>query len=214
VRIALLSDIHGDIEALERVWDHLEGMSIDMTLCAGDLVGYGPEPDAVVAFLAAHSITCVRGNHDRWAIQRGIGQPDPFSGVIPSAATIAYLNTLPPVRILSGNPALLVLTHGVPGSDMTYLSRRNFRPDELGAMLTDLDSDILVVGHTHEPMWYRCAEGLVVNPGAVLSIEALVRSSSTFAVLDVEDQSVTFHEVQSGVLIPIDPWSDDFDPLR
>jgi putative phosphoesterase len=208
VRIALLSDIHGDIDALERVWDHLDGMSIDMTLCAGDLVGYGPEPDAVVGFLSAHSITCVRGNHDRWAIQRGVGQPDPFSGTVPSPATIHYLNTLPPVRILNGNPALLVLTHGVPGSDMTYLTRRNFRLDELDTMLTDLDTDILVVGHTHEPMWYRCGSGLIVNPGAVLSIDTHVRTSSTFAVLDLESDTVHFHEVQSGVLIPIDPWDD------
>ena len=95
-------------------------MAIDVTHCTGDVVGYGPEPDAVVAFLKAHSITCVRGNHDRWApsegkVCRSLLQHDP-------SATLDFLNTVPPVRILEAKSKMLVITHGVPGSDMTYLT--------------------------------------------------------------------------------------------
>ena len=80
-------------------------------------------------------------------------------------------------------------------------------------MLNDFDTDFLVVGHTHKPMWYRCPQGLIVNPGAVLSIDTLVRTSSTFAVLDVAESTVAFHEVRSGVVIPIEPW-DFQDPVE
>jgi predicted phosphodiesterase len=66
MRLGLVSDIHGDPVALELAWAHLITMKVDRIVCAGDLVGYGPFPDRVVAFLQERQIPSVRGNHDRW----------------------------------------------------------------------------------------------------------------------------------------------------
>ena len=64
----------------------------------------------------------------------------------------------------------------------------------------------LVVGHTHQPMWYRSPEGgLVVNPGSVVSMP-VVDLSRTFAVADLANLNVTFHAVESGEPIPPAPW--------
>ena len=64
----------------------------------------------------------------------------------------------------------------------------------------------LVVGHTHQPMWYRSPEGgLVVNPGSVVSMP-VVDLSRTFAVADLANLNVTFHAVESGEPIPLAPW--------
>ena len=63
-----------------------------------------------------------------------------------------------------------------------------------------------VVGHTHQPMWYRSPEGgLVVNPGSVVSMP-VVDLSRTFAVADLANLNVTFHAVESGEPIPLAPW--------
>src|SRR5271166_3486195 len=70
MRLGLIADIHGDIRALETTLSRLEQLAVDQIVCAGDLVGYGSEPDAVVAVIKAREISCVRGNHDRWALER------------------------------------------------------------------------------------------------------------------------------------------------
>ena len=58
MKLGLLSDIHGDAVALELAWAHLVVLGADRIVCAGDLVGYGPHPDRVVAFVAEHKIDC------------------------------------------------------------------------------------------------------------------------------------------------------------
>ena len=60
----ILSDIHGNREALEAVLAHARG-SYNAILCLGDLVGYGPDPNAVVEWARANVPVAVRGNHDK-----------------------------------------------------------------------------------------------------------------------------------------------------
>ena len=92
VKLGLISDIHGDPVALELAWAHLTVLGADRIVCAGDLVGYGPFPDRVVAFLQrARDRRRVRGNHDRWALERGPGGRDEFGGGTPIAETLEYL---------------------------------------------------------------------------------------------------------------------------
>ncbi|MGI9537519.1 MAG: metallophosphoesterase family protein [Desulfocapsaceae bacterium] len=64
MKIAIISDIHGNLEALEAVLSDLERYHPDKIVCLGDLIGYGPDPDAVVKRIAALGITCVLGNHE------------------------------------------------------------------------------------------------------------------------------------------------------
>ena len=74
MKLGLISDVHGDPVALELAWAHLTVLGADRIVCAGDLVGYGPPPDRVVAFLVEHGIASVRGNHDRWALRTRPGR--------------------------------------------------------------------------------------------------------------------------------------------
>ena len=85
MKLGVISDLHGDPVGLELAWSHLTVMGADRIVCAGDLAGYGPFPDRVVAFLKEHEIPSVRGNHDRWALERGPGVRDEFGGGTPSA---------------------------------------------------------------------------------------------------------------------------------
>ena len=62
--IAILSDIHGNLQALEAVLNDLHGRSIDATYCLGDLVGYGASPNEVVARIRAERIPTIMGNYD------------------------------------------------------------------------------------------------------------------------------------------------------
>jgi putative phosphoesterase len=68
-----------------------------------------------------------------------------------------------------------------------------------------MGADVLVVGHTHEPMRYRCDRGLVVNPGSTVSMP-VVTTSRTFALVDLAALSATFHDVESGEPVDVPPW--------
>jgi putative phosphoesterase len=206
VRIGLISDIHGDFLALKRAWSLLEAQGVATVLCAGDIVGYGPDPDRTVAFLAERSVVWVRGNHDRWAVERGAGQADPLGGGTPSAAAHARLATIPPLRLLPVSGRLITLTHGTPGSDLEYMVPARHGPDRLTAIVDELATDVLVVGHTHVPMWFRSERGLVVNPGSLLCVGA-VRSSRTCAVLDLAELKVSFHHAVTGRPLEVAPWA-------
>jgi putative phosphoesterase len=95
---------------------------------------------------------------------------------------------------------------------MEFITRRTHPPSALHADLETMGADVLVVGHTHEPMWYRCDRGLVVNPGSTVSMSlyagrgATVQTSRTFALVDLAALSATFHDVESGEPIDVPPW--------
>jgi putative phosphoesterase len=206
MKLGLISDVHGDFLALELAWSHLIVLGADLIVCAGDVVGYGPFPDRVVSFLEERQIATVRGNHDRWALERGLGVADNFGGGTPSSHTLEYLRSLPFDRVLAGGESIVVVVHGSPRSDMEFVNKTTHPRKILHGYLTDLNCDLLVVGHTHRPMWFRCPDGLVVNPGSVISVP-VVESSKTFALVDLPAMDVTFYDVETGRPVEVEPWN-------
>jgi len=65
-RIAIISDIHANIDALEAVLKHIESVGVDMTICLGDIVGYGPCPGDCLKIIREREIQTVMGNHDEY----------------------------------------------------------------------------------------------------------------------------------------------------
>ncbi len=205
MKLGIISDIHGDPIALELAWSHLVVMGADRIVCAGDIVGYGPFPDRVAAFLRERQIDSVRGNHDRWALERGPGGRDEFGGGTPGAETLEHLRSLPFHLVVSHGETVGVIVHGSPRSDMEFVNRSTHVPEVLRDDLGELGCDLLVVGHTHRPMWFRCPEGLVVNPGSLVSMP-VVETSRTFALVDLDTLEPTFHDVETGQAVEIEPW--------
>ena len=210
MKLGILSDIHGDLVALELAWAHLTVLGADRIVCAGDLVGYGPHPDRVIGFVREHNIACVRGNHDRWAIERqdGIpGTPSTFGGGVPSEEAVDYLQTVPADLIIDdGAGKVGVIVHGSPGDDMDFVTRATHPTHLLDHWLGKMNAGLLITGHTHKPMWYSGRNGLVINPGSVISAP-VVSTSRTFALLDWPAGSVSFHDVESGEPREVKPWT-------
>ncbi|MEW4567840.1 YfcE family phosphodiesterase [Tautonia sp. JC769] len=203
--LGLISDVHGDPIALELAWAHLTVLGAESIVCAGDLVGYGPFPDRVVAFLHDRQIPCVRGNHDRWAVERPPHEPDEFGGGTPSPESRALLERLEPSLVLERAGRIIVVVHGSPRGDMDFITPTTHPPYVLDGYLASLDADVLIHGHTHRPMLYRTPRGLIVNPGSLVSMP-VVKTSRTFALLDLDTLDVQFFDVESADPVPIDPW--------
>lgn len=153
MRIAVISDIHGNLEAFHRVLEDIEEQGIQKVICLGDNIGYGPEPNEVVRLIDELHIPCVTGNHEL-----GLVQPEYLSWFNRSARqsllitrdmltpdTMEYMRTLPPLLVDSG--ALFV--HGCPPDRITtYLFELS--DHELESLFVELDQEIVFVGHTHE----------------------------------------------------------------
>ena len=177
--IAFLSDIHGNLPALEAAFGDARTRGATRFICAGDMTGYGPFPDGVCRFLRERRIPAIIGNYDQKAIEvakRGATAADRMKQkkrkiLLWTAAHLGegsrrYLAGLPEriVQVLSGGYELLVV-HGSPLSmdDAIYpsITRRG-----LEAKLGGEHPHILVCGHTHIPFVKRIGGVLVVNCGS------------------------------------------------
>ena len=127
------------------------------------------------------------------------------SGGTPSRETLDFLRTLPFDVLVAHEQTVGVVVHGSPRSDMEFVNRNSHPPAVLRGYLSELGCQFLVVGHTHRPMWFRCPEGLVINPGSVVSMP-VVDSSRTFALVDLDSLEPTFHDVESGRVVEVEPW--------
>ena len=177
--MAFVSDIHGNLPALEAAVADANARGAGKIICAGDMTGYGPFPGEVCRFLQERRIPTIIGNYDQKVIdaaKQGRAAAARMKQkkrkiLLWTAArlgdqSLRYLAGLPGqiARRLSGGHRLLVV-HGSPVSaeDAIYpsITRRG-----LGAKTGDQRPDILVCGHTHIPFVKRIGGTLVVNCGS------------------------------------------------
>ena len=191
MKIGLISDVHGDLKALNRALNLLhDDHNIETIWCAGDLVGRGKYPDEVVARIITTGIPTVMGNHDEMtlilqhhALSRGLS-PEKALGY--SAYTLHLLTTLPRTYRVQIEGRTVVMVHGTPRSNNESVSIKPAERNQAFDWLEKIGADILITGHTHVPMVLQDYRGLIVNPGSLFDPRGFQRSSSeTYGVLDV-----------------------------
>jgi predicted phosphodiesterase len=154
MRIAVLSDVHGNLLALEAVLEALK--PYDAVWQLGDVVGYGPQPDEVVARLAQENALGVRGNHDSAAI--GELDTDSFNDDARAAVEWTAQSIAPETRRwlaalpLRSVDAPFTLVHGSP-RDPTW--EYVYNASIASANFAEFETDHCLVGHTHIPFVFR-----------------------------------------------------------
>lgn len=156
--VLLLSDVHGNETALRAVIE--DAPDVDAVVHAGDLVGYGPSPNACIDLLREHDAHAVRGNHD----EALFGGPAYEAGDEHAQATVsdanrAWLGECP--ETLSVFDGRVRVAHGHPDERFRYTY-----PADFHAGLLD-GAEVLVLGHTHKQAARTFDAGTVVNPGSV-----------------------------------------------
>jgi len=172
MRVLVLSDIHGNLAALEAIPID----SYDAVVCLGDLVGYGPQPGAVVRWIREHATLVLQGNHDR-ALADGVApgcraqferlaQATAFLGRQQlSPEEIAYLGALPRCATRSFDGIRYLFVHATPGDPLyRYLGPE---PQQWARETAGIDADVVVAGHTHIQFDIEAGARRVVNPGSV-----------------------------------------------
>ena len=216
MRFAVLSDIHANLAALEAVVSDLP--EVDQVWVLGDIVGYGPQPNEVIAALQEMGARSVMGNHDGAAIGHvdvGWFNPDAARAIRWTAEVVdgnarAYLASLPEVR----REGELTAVHGSP-RDPTWEYVTD--PGVASANLASFDTRLCLHGHTHVPIIFRAEEGRVevvpAQPGGPVSVNAgrlLINPgsvgqprdgnpASSYAVIDTDAETAEFRRVRYDI---------------
>lgn len=181
MRVAVISDVHANKHALEAVLEDIKKQSPDLTVCLGDLVGYGAFPDEVVQKIRDSGMPVVMGNYDDAIANRRLvcgcdfkNEKEYELGLKSLAWTVEHTSE-ESKEFLRGLPAgitrevgrmRVLFVHGSPRRLNKYLYE-DVPAGEIMSMLQEQNANVLVCGHTHLP-YHRELGGLhVVNAGSV-----------------------------------------------
>lgn len=153
MRIAILSDIHGNLEALDAVVRDVGRKRVDIIVSLGDMIGYGPDPDAVVQQVRDLQCYALLGNHEASLIGVGARRWMNFQAqennirteALLSPENLAYCRSLPRSLSLDG----LTFVHGYPpDSVFAYLFNQSDR--KIAELFASSPGELFFVGHTHD----------------------------------------------------------------
>lgn len=178
MRIAVISDIHSNILALESVLEDIKTKQVDLIVCLGDLVGYCTFPNEVINLIRERNILTIMGNYDEAVGEEmlvcGCDYPDPKDAENAGLSlnwTIdntteenkKFLRELPREIKMNFKEKNIIFTHGSPRKINEYLKENS---EEAKEVMESFTEDILVCGHTHKPYYKMYGSKMIINSGS------------------------------------------------
>jgi putative phosphoesterase len=226
-KIAILSDIHGNIEALNAVLNDINMMQCDRILCTGDLVGYGPRPNEVIELIRELNIPTVMGNYDEAVgfklpscgchidnpLQKSLTQNSlKWSLAHTQDNNREFLRSLPEDLSIEIDGVKIYMTHSTPDSITEYV----YPADQarIQELLDDLDEQIYIYGHTHIPFKQDYKNKIIINAGSVgRPKQGDIRANYTLLQMEGNSITVSFPKVSYPVqLVAAEILASELDP--
>ena len=175
MRVALLSDIHANLVALDAVLEDILLRRIDQIICLGDVATLGPQPSETVARLRDLKCPCITGNHEvalltpqSLAASDGwVREASEWALRQLSLRDLKYLQSFQPsLEVQLDASHKMLCYHGSPRSENEFVF--SCLPDhELYELLASLPAAVIALGHTHEQMLRQYSGKLIINPGSI-----------------------------------------------
>ncbi|MGL5244278.1 MAG: metallophosphoesterase family protein [Sarcina sp.] len=202
MRLAIISDIHGNLYSLIKVLEDIDSQNVDSIICLGDLVGYGPQPNEVIALIKKRGILCIKGNYDASVVDNAytyIRDTHINSFSLPwtvdelRVSNRYFLDNLPNEFSMVCCDKKIKFVHGSPRKINEYLTN-NY--EKLNEVMDEFDGDILVCAHTHIPYVKEFDKKLLINDGSVGKPKN-GSPNATYIILDLFNKSTPKVQIRS-----------------
>lgn len=193
MKIAVMSDIHGNIYALMKTLEDIDEQRVDKIICLGDLVGYGPHPNEVIALIKRREIPCIKGNYDASVVDGDftfIRNTAINSFALPwtceevRVSNKYYLDSLPTSLKYTFNGVNILFTHGSPNAINEYLFED---AENTKKVMTEYEGDVLVCAHTHIPFTKKFNNKTLINVGSV-GKPKIGKPNPTYTIIEIKDK--------------------------
>ena len=208
MKIGVISDIHGNIKALNAVLEEFKKRNIEQILCCGDIIGIGPRPEETMKKVLEYKnkLIAVRGNHEQYLLK---GIPDTLHGRPMrdderkfhqwthsrlSEKSKKFLENLPCEKIIEINNKKIYITH------YAYDEKQNFKRhileptlEESEELFSEIDADIILFGHTHKKIFNKSDNKWYINPGPLGCPRTT--NNAYFGILDIEDNNIKYENM-------------------
>ena len=201
MKLAVISDIHGNYLALEKVISKIKLFNVDKILFLGDSVGYLCYPNEVISLLIENNIQCIKGNHEQMLLgeleynkeSEKIYQHRKTMRII-TPSNLDYMSKWQTKLEFQFSKSKIMAVHGSPDDIFSGYIYPNSNLD----LYSELEIDILITGHTHYPMIKKLNNKLFLNPGSI----GLPRDNgeySSFMILDLLKTQATIYRTQYDI---------------
>ncbi len=196
MKFAVISDIHGNIDALEAILKDIEQNEIHKVYCTGDLVGYGPYPNEVIERIRHRGIPTLQGNYDKLVGEELLEADTEDQSTMDPSAQVRHwtkehtsvenkkwLKELPKELSVEDEGKKILLVHGSTRRNNEYLYENS---EELEEIAENAEFDVLIFGHTHKP-FHQVVKGIhFINAGSLGKPKhAQGDARGTYVILDV-----------------------------
>lgn len=176
MRVAVISDVHGNLRALEAVLADIDRRGVDQVVDLGDKLSGPLYPAETADLMMGRDIVHIAGNHERQLLELPVekmGMSDRLAHAMLTPQHCDWLTGLPADGEMAGGE--IRLCHGTPSSDLIYLleelgewGSRPASPALVAERAGDIQAPVILCGHSHVQRAVRLPDGrLVVNPGSV-----------------------------------------------
>jgi putative phosphoesterase len=226
VRLALISDLHGNELALEAVISDARRTGVEQFLCLGDVATLGPRPSAVLGRLMDLGCACILGNHDEFMLDAPLVRTySEYPTIVASVDATREALSAKELAFIQGFSRTLKLEdvfayHGTPRSNMENLLATT-PAQEVDTMLGSARARVYVGGHTHLQLVRQHHGTFIVNPGSlgmpfrdvISNGPPVILPHAEYAVIDVEPRriGVELRRVElerSALAAQIDGWDN------
>ncbi len=207
MKIAIIADIHGNLEALEAVLNHIKSKEVDKIICLGDIVGYGSSPNECIELIKKNEIQAIQGNHDLNAVtlekldwfNDNAKEALKFTNKILTEENKKFLKELPETLEIKNKKNKLLAIHGSPKDHLYEYLEPTTDEDKIKDMIEEQKVDVIAVGHTHLPDIKKFELKLFLNPGSV-GQPRNNNSKAQYAILDLSNINfVTLEQVEYDI---------------
>lgn len=177
MKIGVISDIHGNYDALVEVLKKAKKEKVEHLLVLGDIVGYYYHPDKILELLSEWSFDMIKGNHENILedliadpslretirLKYGSGHNEAINKL--TIGQLDFLKGLPETKSIQYNDISILMSHGSPWSNDYYIY-----PDCKNETILKCDSkehDFVLIGHSHYAFAIKNANSILINPGSI-----------------------------------------------